>query len=80
MRFLILGHQRRWLVWTAVTRNPTAEWLARQITEAFPWHTHRNISFATMTEDLAVCSKLASEPWGSGTAPRRSAHLAERIC
>jgi len=21
----------------AVTRNPTAEWLARQITEAFPW-------------------------------------------
>jgi transposase InsO family protein len=20
-----------------VTRNPTAEWLARQITEAFPW-------------------------------------------
>jgi len=35
---LILGHQRRRLVWTAVTRNPTAEWLARQITEAFPWH------------------------------------------
>jgi hypothetical protein len=24
-------------LWTAVTRNPTAEWLARQITEAFPW-------------------------------------------
>src|SRR5437899_12127981 len=23
--------------WIAVTRNPTAEWLARQITEAFPW-------------------------------------------
>jgi hypothetical protein len=25
------------LLWFAVTRNPTAEWLARQITEAFPW-------------------------------------------
>src|SRR3979490_3327027 len=35
--FLILGHGRRQLLWIAVTRNPTAEWLARQITEAFPW-------------------------------------------
>jgi transposase InsO family protein len=25
------------MLWFAVTRNPTAEWLARQITEAFPW-------------------------------------------
>jgi hypothetical protein len=25
------------LLWFAVTRNPTAEWLARQIMEAFPW-------------------------------------------
>src|SRR5437660_1894981 len=35
--FLVLGHRRRQLLWFAVTRNPTAEWLARQITEAFPW-------------------------------------------
>ena len=35
--FLVLGHCRRRLLWFAVTRNPTAEWLARQITEAFPW-------------------------------------------
>ena len=35
--FLVLGHGRRRLLWFAVTRNPTAEWLARQITEAFPW-------------------------------------------
>jgi hypothetical protein len=35
--FLVLGHERRQLWWFAVTRNPTAEWLARQITEAFPW-------------------------------------------
>jgi transposase InsO family protein len=25
------------LVWINVTTNPTAEWIARQITEAFPW-------------------------------------------
>jgi predicted cupin superfamily sugar epimerase len=34
--FLILGHGRRQLLWFAVTRHLTAEWLARQITEAFP--------------------------------------------
>jgi transposase InsO family protein len=35
--FLVLGHGRRCLLWIEVTRHPTAEWLARQITEAFPW-------------------------------------------
>ena len=35
--FLVLGHSRRRLIWSAVTAHPTAEWLARQITEAFPW-------------------------------------------
>jgi transposase InsO family protein len=35
--FLVLGHERRRLLWFAVTGNPTAEWLARQITKAFPW-------------------------------------------
>src|SRR6266446_5945364 len=35
--FMVLGHGRRRLLWFEVTRHPTAEWLARQITEAFPW-------------------------------------------
>ena len=35
--FLVVGHGRRHLLWFEVTRRPTAEWLARQITEAFPW-------------------------------------------
>ena len=26
------------LIWIDVTRHPTAEWIARQITEAFPWN------------------------------------------
>jgi transposase InsO family protein len=37
--FIVLGHGRRQLLWFAVTRNPTAEWLAQQIVEAFPWKT-----------------------------------------
>src|SRR6059058_5554270 len=34
---LILQHNRRKLVWLAVTAHPSAEWLARQLTEAYGW-------------------------------------------
>src|ERR1019366_2622419 len=37
--FVVLGIGRRRLLWIGVTTNPTAEWLTRQITEAFPWYT-----------------------------------------
>jgi hypothetical protein len=35
--FAIVRLDRRDLVWINATTNPTAEWIARQITEAFPW-------------------------------------------
>jgi hypothetical protein len=35
--FTIVRLDRRQLVWTNVTLNPTADWVARQIAEAFPW-------------------------------------------
>jgi len=35
--FIVLGIGRRQILWIGVTTNPTAHWLARQITEAFPW-------------------------------------------
>jgi transposase InsO family protein len=34
---VIVRLDRRELVWINVTASPTAEWIARQITEAFPW-------------------------------------------
>jgi len=34
---VIVRLDRRDLVWINITTNPTAEWIARQITEAFPW-------------------------------------------
>jgi hypothetical protein len=37
--FLFLAIGGGSLLGFAVTQNPTAEWLARQITEAFPWDT-----------------------------------------
>jgi transposase InsO family protein len=36
--FVIVWLDRRDLAWINVTANPTAEWAARQITEAFPWN------------------------------------------
>src|SRR3984893_10997501 len=36
--FVVVRLDRRDLVWINVTTHPTAEWVARQITEAFPWN------------------------------------------
>jgi transposase InsO family protein len=36
---IVLGHERRRVIHFDVTPNPTQVWLARQITEAFPWDT-----------------------------------------
>jgi putative transposase len=36
---IILAHDRRTIVRFDVTRDPTAGWLARQVTDAFPWDT-----------------------------------------
>ena len=35
---MIVGHLRRKLVRVSVTTNPTAQWIAGQVTEAFPWN------------------------------------------
>ena len=36
--FVVVRLDRRDLVWVNVTTSPTADWLARQLTEAFPWN------------------------------------------
>jgi transposase InsO family protein len=36
--FVIVRLDRRELIWVSATANPTAEWVARQLTEAFPWN------------------------------------------
>ncbi len=37
--FIVLHHERRRVVQFAVTSHPTAAWIARQITDEFPWET-----------------------------------------
>ena len=47
---VVLGHERRTVIHFDVTQNPTQVWLARQITEAFPWPSPR----------LAFCCEIAT--------------------
>ena len=80
---VILRHQRRRLISLTVTINPTAEWIAHQITDAFPWNEapahlirDRDASYGN-----AVTTRLASmgirdhptavrSPWQNGHAER----------
>jgi hypothetical protein len=61
--FLVLGHGRWQLLWFEVTRHPTAEWLARQVTEAFPWATAP--AYLVRDNDGAYGHVFRSRVWGS---------------
>jgi transposase InsO family protein len=80
---VIITLQRRRLVWINVTANPTAEWVARQITEAFPWEQapryfirDRDASYGhAVTRRLAAMGirdrpTAPRSPWRNGHAER----------
>ena len=80
---VILKHERRELVHLTTTDNPTAEWTARQITEAFPWDTapkyiirnrdrtygclYRNRLKAMGPHDIPIAPR---SPWQNGFVER----------
>jgi transposase InsO family protein len=81
--FVIVRLDRRDLVWINTTTNPTAEWVARQITEAFPWneaprHMIRDrdhIYGAVVTRRLRAMGirdrpTAPASPWQNGYAER----------
>jgi hypothetical protein len=77
---VIVRLARRDLVWINVTTNPTAEWIARQITEAFPWNEaprylirDRDCVYgAAVTRRLRARDKpiASGSPWQNGFAER----------
>jgi hypothetical protein len=72
--FFVLGHRRR-LVWFAVTENPTAEWLARQITEALPRDTAPKYLNRDNDRAFGGALKARVRAMGPGTGRPRTAHL-----
>ena len=81
--FVVVRLDRRDLVWINVTRNPTAEWVARQITEAFPWNEaprymirDRDRIYGTIVtrrlRAMGIRDKptAAASPWQNGFAER----------
>jgi hypothetical protein len=73
--FVIVRLGRRDLVWINVTTNPTAEWIARQLTEAFPGIPRRATSSAIGIGSTAALSHAECVPWASGTSLPHRPHL-----
>jgi transposase InsO family protein len=80
---VILRHERWRLISLSVTANPTAEWIARQITDAFPWDEAPDymIRDRDASYGQAVTKRLAAmgirdhpiaprSPWQNGHAER----------
>ena len=80
---VIRRHQRRRLISLSVTANPTAEWIARQITDGFPWNEapdylirHRDAAYGhAVTRRLAAMGirnhpTAPRSPWQNGHAER----------
>ena len=67
--FVIVRLDRRELVWINVTQNPTAEWIAHQLTEAFPWDKAPGYLIRDndgIYGELTPCAAFV--PWASGTS------------
>jgi hypothetical protein len=71
---VILRLERRRLVWTNVTANPTAEWIARQIVEAFPWEEAPRYLIRDRDTSYGARSRAGYEPWAFATGRLSHAH------
>jgi len=59
---IVVDHNRRRV---DVTGNPTRAWLARQITEAFPWDTAPRYLLRERDTSYACVSVIVFERWAS---------------
>jgi hypothetical protein len=79
--FVILRLGRRELVWINVTAHPTAEWVARQITEAFPWNEAPGYMIRGPRSHLRCgCHTPTACHGNPGQAHCTGLTLAERLC
>jgi transposase InsO family protein len=80
---VILRHSRRKLLWLSVTAHPSAEWIARQLTEACGWNEAPRYlirdrdraygeTFIRRLEAMGIRDRPSSarSPWQNGHAER----------
>jgi hypothetical protein len=72
--FIIVRLDRRDLAWINVTTNPTAEWVARQVTEAFPWDEAPGYMIRTAIGSTAPSLRADCVPWAFGTGLSHRPH------
>jgi hypothetical protein len=72
--YVIVRLDRRELVWISVTTRPTAEWLARQITEAFPWNEAPRYMLRDRDRIYGTLSHAGFAPWASEISPPHQPH------
>src|SRR6202048_3156694 len=90
---VIVRLDRRDLIWINVTANPTAEWVARQITEAFPWdeaphyliRDRDRIYGSVVTRRLCTMGirdkpTAPASPWQNGFVERLIGSILEQGC
>jgi hypothetical protein len=71
---VILSHAGRRLVTISATTNPTAEWIAGQVTDAFPWDEAPSHLIRDRDGVFGQPTPIASGQWGSVIIRPRRAH------
>jgi len=61
---IVLSHHRRRVIHFEVTQNPTQAWLARQITEAFPWDTAPRYLLRDRDTSYGICFQNRARAMG----------------
>jgi hypothetical protein len=77
---VIVRLARRDLVWINVTPHPTAEWIARQITEAFPWNEAPRYLIRDRDQVYGAAATRRLRTMGIRDKPIAPVALAERLC
>ena len=78
---VIIRVARRHLIWINVTANPTAEWIARQVTEAFPWEEAPRYLIRDRDGVYGIAFLMRLRAMGdSRSSNRATVAMAESIC